>query len=172
MFQNLCAALVPALTLFLEPPVLPAPSTIASVGLRVESEAVTLENFAETMRWVVLTSGSVQVTYALAPHSNVVWTCTEECLWDVDLKIADTDSGVLQFSPSVSLYAALDCDGQTLWFGQSQDCWLETEGWLDTYYDCSGEVPSELLHVPVVRPDSQPDGSLPPVIDPKPLPPV
>lgn len=172
MFQNLFAALVPAVTLFVAPPVLPSSSSPATVGVRVERNFVAAENFSDAPRWIVLSSGGFRSLRALAPHSGEVWTCTEDCLWDVELQVLDTDGGVLHASQAVSLYAALGLQGQTLWFGESPACWVETEGALEPWFDgSSGDAPPNPLHVPVIRPSNRPGGDGPPPIDQKPLPP-
>ena len=172
MFQNLFAALVPAITLFAEPPLLPASSSPASVGLRVERDFVAAQNFSDAPRWIVLSSGSFRALRVLAPHSGEVWTCSEDCLWDVALQVADTDGGALHVSQSVALYGALESGGQTLWFGESPVCWVESEGALEPWFSgSSGDAPPAPLHVPVIRPSNRPDGDRPPPIDHKPLPP-
>jgi hypothetical protein len=173
MIQSLFAALVPAAALFLEPPVLPASSGVAVVGVRVERNSVAAENFSDSPRWIVLSSGGFRAVRALAPHSGAEWPCTEECLWDVELQVADTDGGALHQSDSVSLYAALERDGQALWFGQGPTCWLETDGQLEPFFDGSsgGGAGPNPFHVPVIRPSSRPNGDDLPPIDNKPLPP-
>jgi hypothetical protein len=171
MFLNLFAALVPSATLFVEPPLLPASSAAASVGVRVERAQVSAENFSDAPRWLVFTSGGFREVRALAPYSNVVWECTEECLWGVELQVADTDGGALHLSLPISLYAALECEGQTLWFGASPSCWIETDQGLQPFFEESSGEPPSALHVPGVRPGSRPGGDLPPPIDNKPLPP-
>jgi hypothetical protein len=174
MFQNLFAALVPAAALFLEPPLLPASSAPASVGVRVERDCVAAENFSDAPRWVVFSSGGFRTLRVLAPHSSEVWACTEECLWDVELQVADTDGGALHLSQSVSLQSALELRGQTLWFGESPACWVESDGTLQPFFDGSagGDAPPNPFHVPVIRPSDRPEGDRPPPIEKKPLPPI
>ena len=174
MIPSLFAALVPTVALFLEPPVLPASSGVASVSVRVERNLVSAENFSDSPRWFIFSSGGFRSRRVLAPHSSVEWACSEECLWNVDLQIADTDRGKLHLSARVSLSAALEHEGQSLWFGQSPTCWIETAGELEPFFDGStsdGTAPQS-FHVPVVLPPDQPPGDTPPPIDPKPLPPI
>ena len=159
-------------TLFLAPPLMPVSNNAAAVGLRVTSTSVTAENFSNNTRWIVLSDGPVHVTTALAAHSAVVWSCTESCLWNVDLQVVDTDGGVLHTSQSVDLYRALEWNGQTLWFGQLPTCWVETNGELQPYFDSMAAPVVDPVHVPVIRPGDNPDGDKPPPIDNKPLPPV
>lgn len=169
---SLFAAILPAAFLFLTPPVLPVSNTSATVGLRVTSTSVTAENFSNNMRWVVFTSGPAHITSAISPHSAVVWSCTEDCLWDVQIQVVDTDGGVLHVSQSVDLYNALEWKGETMWFGQLPTCWLETSGELQPYFDSMAAPVVAPVHVPVIRPDGRPDGDTPPPIDNRPLPPI
>jgi hypothetical protein len=172
MFQNLFAALVPTLTLFAEPPLLPASSSPASVGVRVERDFVAAQNFSDAPRWIVLSSHGFRALRVLAPHSGEVWTCSEDCLWDVELQVADTDAGELHLSQPVALYGALEVGGQMLWFGESPTCWVESEGLLEPLFvGSSSDAQPNPLHVPVIRPSNRPDGDGPPPIDHKPLPP-
>ena len=174
MIQSLFAALVPAATLFLEPPVLPASSGIATVGVRVERNLVSVENFSDAPRWIVLSSAGFRTMRALAPHSNVEWACSEDCLWNVNLQIADRDSGTLHLSARVSLYAALEYQGESLWFGKSPTCWVESGGDLEPYFDGSqdsGTTSPQSFQVPLPAPDDKP-GDTPPPIDNTPLPPI
>jgi len=170
--SSLFSALLPATVLFLAPPLLPVTNTAATVGLRVTPTSVTAENFSNNTRWIVLTSGPARISSALAPHSAVVWSCTEDCLWDVQLQVVDTDGGILHTSQSVNLYSALEWNGQTIWFGQLPTCWLESNGQLQPYFDSMAAPTTAPVHVPVIRPSDGPDGDTPPPIDNKPLPPI
>jgi len=165
------SAFLPAVVLFLAPPILPVSNSAATVGLRVTSTAVTVENFSNNTRWIVLTSGPAHVTTALAAHSVVVWSCTEDCLWNVQLQVVDTDGGLLHTSQIVNLYGALEWHGQTIWFGQSPTCWLDSGTELQPYFDSMAAPVTAPVHVPVIRPSDGPDGDTPPPIDNKPLPP-
>ena len=169
MMPRLFAAFVPAAVLFLAPPQLPAPSGTATVGVRIDSTYVAAENFSDNPRWIVFSHGSVHITSAVAPHSEVVWSCTEDCLWEVTLQVADTDGGTLHVSQSVSLYAALGQHGDALWFGLPPGCWIESNGTVAPYFD---SPPANLMHTPVVRPSHGTGGDTPPPIDNKPLPPI
>ena len=169
--SSLFSAILPAAVLFLAPPLLPVTNTAATLGLRVTSTSVTAENFSNNTRWVVFTNGPAHITSAIAPHSAVVWSCTEDCLWNVQLQVMDTDGGLLHMSQSVNLYSALEWNGQTIWFGQLPTCWLESDGQLQPYFDSMAAPVVAPCHVPVVRPGDTPDGDKPPPIDNKPLPP-
>jgi hypothetical protein len=174
MLHSLFAVLVPATALFLEPPQLPAASGSVTVGVRVERDFVAARNFTDAPRWIVLRSGGFREVRAVAPHSAVEWPCTVECLWDVELQIADVDARGVHLSASVPLLAALESGGQALWFGRSPTCWLENGGSLDAFSEQGpGEDPNPCpLHVPVVRPGDRPEGDRPPPIDEKPTPPI
>jgi hypothetical protein len=170
MFLNLFAALVPTVTPLAEPSALAAAA--ATVAVRVERTQVSAANFSDAPRWLVFSSGGFRELRALAPCSSVVWDCNEECLWGVELQVADTDGGALHLSLPVSLCAALECAGGMLWFGASPSCWVETDSGLQPFFDeNSSDAPPSALHVPGVRPSSRPGGDLPPPIDNKPLPP-
>jgi hypothetical protein len=174
MILSLFAALVPAATLFLEPPVLPASSGIATVGVRVERNFVSVENFSDAPRWIVLSSSGFRSMRALAPYASVEWACSEDCLWNVNLQIADKDAGRLHLSARVSLYAALEYEGQALWFGKSPTCWVESGGDLEPYFDGSqdsGTTPPQCLQVPLPAPGDRTGGDTPPPVDNTPLPP-
>ncbi len=171
MMPSLFAALVPVTALFLAPPLMPVTNVAAAVGVRVTPTAVTAENFSNNPRWIVLTSGPVHVTTALPAQSAIVWSCTQSCLWNVQLQVADTDGGVLHLSQSISLYSALEWNGDALWFGQSPVCWIETDTDLQPYFDSTAAPIVAPCHVPVARPSDIPDGDRPPPIDNKPLPP-
>ena len=174
MLHSLFAALAPAVTVFLEPPQLPAASGTVTVGVAVAREYVAARNFTDTVRWVVLTSGGFHAVRALGPYAAVEWPCTEECLWNLDLQVADVDARGVHLSASVSLIAALDRGGEAIWFGQGPTGWLETKGGLDAFFGDgpSGDTEQCPFHVPVIRPSDRPDGDRPPPIDEKPLPPI
>ncbi|MBK7644728.1 MAG: hypothetical protein IPJ19_17085 [Planctomycetes bacterium] len=175
MIPSLFAALVPASALALQPPALPLSQAPASVGVHVERTHVSAENFSDAPRWLVLTSRGFHAVQALAPHAGLTWPCTEESLWDVDLRVADTDGGVLHVSSAVSLYGALENRADALWFGQGPDCWVEAAGRLLPFFEGSAHdaaAPAPLFHVPVVRPSDRPVGDRPPPIENKPLPPI
>jgi hypothetical protein len=169
---SLFAAILPAAVLFLAPPLLPVTNSPATVGLRVTSTAVTAQNFSNNPRWVVFSSGPVHISSLVAAHSAVVWSCTEDCLWDVQAQVVDTDGGVPHISQSINLYNALEWGGQALWFGQLPTCWLESNGELQPYFDSMAAPVVAPCHVPVVRPSDIPDGDKPPPIDNRPLPPI
>jgi len=173
MIPSLFAALVPAAALFLEPPVLPNSSGVASVGVRVERNVVAAENFSDSPRWFIFSSGGFKTRRMLSAHSSVEWACSEESLWNVDLQIADTDGGTLHLSSRVSLSAALDYEGQMLWFGMKPTCWLDMDGQLMPFFDGMLEDPTAPrgFQVPVVLPPDKP-GDTPPPIDNNPLPPI
>ncbi len=171
MMPSLFAAFVPAAVLFLQPPLLPVTNTAASVGLRVTPTSVATENFSNTTRWIILTNGPAHVTTTLPAHSAIVWSCTQDCLWNVQLQVADTDGGLLHLSQKVSLYGALEWGGDSIWAGQLPTCWLEANGELQPYFDSTAAPVIASCHVPVIRPSDGPDGDTPPPIDNKPLPP-
>jgi len=173
MIPSLFAALVPAATLFLEPPVLPGSSAVASVSVRVERTSVSAENFSDFPRWFLFSSDGLKTRRMLAAHSTVEWACSEESLWNVELQVADRDDGTLHLSSRVSLSAALEYEGQTLWFGTKPTCWLDLDGQLMPFFDGMLENPlaPQSFHVPVVLPPEKP-GDTPPPIDNTPLPPI
>jgi hypothetical protein len=174
MLHSLFSVLVPVTTLFLEPPQLPAASGAVAVGLRVEREFVAARNYTDAPRWIVLRSGNFLAVRALGAQSAVEWPCTEECLWNVDLQVADVDARGVHLSASVSLSAALERGGHAVWFGEGPTGWLESEGGLDALFEEGAGGDAELcpFHVPVIRPSGRPEGDRPPPIDKKPLPPI
>jgi hypothetical protein len=170
MLRSLFAVLVPAAALFAQPLAVPVLTTDAEVGVHVESNLVSAENFTDTTHWIIFSSGGFYSLRALAPHSGLQWTCTEASLWDINIQVADTDGGVLHLSESVSLYGALERGIDTLWFGEDPTCWGETAGALAPFYELP-EAPPEALHIPVPPPTGTPDGDIPPPITNTPLPP-
>ena len=100
----------------------------------------------------------VVVMRAIAPHSSLAWQFPASCLSDVEISLLRPQRAGWMQSERCSL-----TEHSELYFSADARAYRAQAGGLEAL-DC--------LHVPVIRPESRPNGGQPPHIGDKPLPPV
>lgn len=153
MFTTLAATLSLA-----SAPLLPAEPSPAVFALAIERNSLTAINYSDDPQWLVFESGSSTIMRAIAPHSSLAWQFPASCLSDVEVSLLRPQRAGWMQSERCSL-----TEHSELYFSADARAYRAQAGGLEAL-DC--------LHVPVIRPESRPNGGQPPHIGDKPLPPV
>jgi|688.fasta_scaffold04362_11 hypothetical protein len=139
-------------------PQLPAQQGVATLALAVERTRLTAVNYTNQPQWLVFENGAGTLLRCVAPHSQLSWDFPASCLVEVEVRTLQQHG---QRWVRSERFALQEFEG--LFFAADARAFGVQQGTLE---------PLDCFHVPVIRPESRPNGGLPPKIGDKPLPPV
>jgi hypothetical protein len=169
----------------------PTEPTPVDVGVVCRSTEFYVHNFSTSTQVLVFHLGDYHTWRVLAPGTSFSSSYTRQMLDGVTLEIANYDAGVWRTSRSFDMATLCDTGADALWLRNTVNInsWLEVSDVLTEITPGPTMLPSnfpstaqeawstsapefEPTHVPIVDPDDEPQGDVPPVLGDRPPPPV